>query len=105
MLEAARYSAFAALRDGRRVEIRALRPDDRAGVGSIIRRRGGARERKPNLIKYLLLSDYRLSSQLLKIKVFQILSPDHNVIDVHRGKTTLVVMCFAAATRPPHHVW
>jgi RimJ/RimL family protein N-acetyltransferase len=30
MLEAAKYSAFTTLRDGRRVEIRALRPDDRA---------------------------------------------------------------------------
>ena len=30
MLEAARYSAVEALRNGRRVEIRALRPDDRA---------------------------------------------------------------------------
>ena len=30
MLEAVRYSAFATLRDGRRVEIRALRADDRA---------------------------------------------------------------------------
>jgi GNAT superfamily N-acetyltransferase len=29
MLEAANYSAFETLRDGRRVEIRALRPDDR----------------------------------------------------------------------------
>jgi RimJ/RimL family protein N-acetyltransferase len=30
MLEAANYSAFETLRDGRRAEIRALRPDDRA---------------------------------------------------------------------------
>ena len=30
MLEAAKYSALELLRDGRRVEIRALRPDDRA---------------------------------------------------------------------------
>jgi RimJ/RimL family protein N-acetyltransferase len=32
MPEAARYSAIEALRDGRRVEIRALRPDDRDGL-------------------------------------------------------------------------
>ena len=32
MLEAADYSAFETLRDGRRVEIRALRPDDRADL-------------------------------------------------------------------------
>jgi GNAT superfamily N-acetyltransferase len=30
--EAAKYSAIEALRDGRRVEIRALRPDDRGGL-------------------------------------------------------------------------
>lgn len=53
MLEAAAYSAFETLRDGRRVEIRALRPDDRAGliaaVGrssgqSLYRRRAGLKE-------------------------------------------------------------
>jgi GNAT superfamily N-acetyltransferase len=32
MLQAANYSAFEALRNGRRVEIRALRPDDRADL-------------------------------------------------------------------------
>src|SRR5215470_5163846 len=32
MLEAANYSAFETLRNGRRVEIRALRPDDRADL-------------------------------------------------------------------------
>jgi len=32
MLETANYSAFETLRDGRRVEIRALRPDDRADL-------------------------------------------------------------------------
>src|SRR5215470_19420049 len=32
MLEAANYSAFETQRDGRRVEIRALRPDDRADL-------------------------------------------------------------------------
>jgi RimJ/RimL family protein N-acetyltransferase len=32
MSETARYSSIEALRDGRRVEIRALRPDDRAGL-------------------------------------------------------------------------
>jgi RimJ/RimL family protein N-acetyltransferase len=31
MVDAARYSAIEVLRDGRRVEIRALRPDDRGG--------------------------------------------------------------------------
>jgi RimJ/RimL family protein N-acetyltransferase len=38
MLEAARYSAFATLRDGRRVEIRALRPDDRAELAVAVAR-------------------------------------------------------------------
>jgi GNAT superfamily N-acetyltransferase len=38
MLEAARYSAFATLRDGRRVEIRALRPDDRAELAAAVAR-------------------------------------------------------------------
>jgi GNAT superfamily N-acetyltransferase len=38
MLEAAKYSAFAALRDGRRVEIRALRPDDRAELVAAVAR-------------------------------------------------------------------
>ena len=32
MVEAANYSAFKTLRDGRRVEIRALRPEDRADL-------------------------------------------------------------------------
>jgi GNAT superfamily N-acetyltransferase len=32
MVEAAAYSAIEALRDGRRVEIRALKPEDRAGL-------------------------------------------------------------------------
>jgi RimJ/RimL family protein N-acetyltransferase len=38
MLEAATYSAFEALRDGRRVEIRALRPDDRADLIAAVSR-------------------------------------------------------------------
>jgi RimJ/RimL family protein N-acetyltransferase len=38
MLEAAKYSAFATLRDGRRVEIRALRSDDRAELIAAVAR-------------------------------------------------------------------
>jgi RimJ/RimL family protein N-acetyltransferase len=38
MLEAAKYSAFATLRDGRRAEIRALRPDDRAELAAAVAR-------------------------------------------------------------------
>jgi hypothetical protein len=38
MLEAARYSAFETLRDGRRVEIRALRPDDRTQLAAAVAR-------------------------------------------------------------------
>src|SRR5215813_4836481 len=38
MSEAANYSAFDTLRDGRRVEIRALRPDDRAGLIAAVAR-------------------------------------------------------------------
>jgi GNAT superfamily N-acetyltransferase len=38
MLEVARYSAIEALRDGRRIEIRALRPDDQAGLLAAINR-------------------------------------------------------------------
>jgi RimJ/RimL family protein N-acetyltransferase len=38
MLEAANYSAFETLRGGRRVEIRALRPDDRAGLAAAVAR-------------------------------------------------------------------
>ena len=38
MLEAANYSAFETLRDGRRVEIRALRPNDRADLIAAIGR-------------------------------------------------------------------
>ena len=38
MLDPANYSAFATLRDGRRVEIRALRPDDRAGLIAAVAR-------------------------------------------------------------------
>jgi len=38
MLEAANYSACETLRDGRRVEIRALRPDDRAGLIAAVAR-------------------------------------------------------------------
>jgi GNAT superfamily N-acetyltransferase len=38
MLEAANYSAFETLRDGRRVEIRALRPDDRADLIAAVAR-------------------------------------------------------------------
>ncbi|HKF11439.1 MAG TPA: GNAT family N-acetyltransferase [Xanthobacteraceae bacterium] len=38
MLEAANYSALETLRDGRRLEIRALRPDDRAGLAAAVAR-------------------------------------------------------------------
>jgi GNAT superfamily N-acetyltransferase len=38
MLEAAQYSAVETLRDGRRVEIRALKPDDRAGLAAAVGR-------------------------------------------------------------------
>ena len=38
MLEAANYSAFETLRNGRRVEIRALRPDDRADLIAAVAR-------------------------------------------------------------------
>jgi RimJ/RimL family protein N-acetyltransferase len=38
MLEAANYSAFETLRDGRRVEVRALRPDDRADLIAAVAR-------------------------------------------------------------------
>ena len=38
MSETARYSAVEQLRDGRRVEIRAVRPDDRAGIAVAIDR-------------------------------------------------------------------
>ena len=38
MVEAANYSAFETLRDGRRVEIRALRPDDRADLIAAVAR-------------------------------------------------------------------
>lgn len=41
MLEAANYSAFETLRDGRRVEIRALRPDDRADLIAAVARSSG----------------------------------------------------------------
>src|ERR1700747_3928639 len=38
MWQAANYSAFETLRDGRRVEIRALRPDDRADLIAAVAR-------------------------------------------------------------------
>ena len=38
MSEAAHYSAFETLRDGRRIEIRALRPDDRAALIAAVAR-------------------------------------------------------------------
>jgi hypothetical protein len=41
MLEAAKYSAFEALRDGRWVEIRALRPGDRAELIAAVGRSSG----------------------------------------------------------------
>jgi GNAT superfamily N-acetyltransferase len=41
MLEPANYSAFEMLRDGRRVEIRALRPDDRADLIAAVDRSSG----------------------------------------------------------------
>jgi len=41
MLEAANYSAFETLHDGRRVEIRALRPDDRADLIEAVSRSSG----------------------------------------------------------------
>jgi GNAT superfamily N-acetyltransferase len=41
MSEAAKYSAFETLRDGRRVEIRALRPDDRADLIAAVARSSG----------------------------------------------------------------
>jgi len=41
MLEAANYSAFETLRDGRRVEIRALRPDDRTELITAVGRSSG----------------------------------------------------------------
>ena len=37
-MDAANYSAFETLRGGRRVEIRALRPDDRAGLSAAVAR-------------------------------------------------------------------
>ncbi len=37
-MEAARYSAVELLRDGRRLEIRALKPDDRAGLAAAVGR-------------------------------------------------------------------
>ena len=40
MLDAARYSIVEALRDGRRLEIRSLRPDDRAGLLAAVGRIG-----------------------------------------------------------------
>jgi RimJ/RimL family protein N-acetyltransferase len=39
-LDAARYSVIEALRDGRRLEIRSLRPDDRAGLLAAVGRIG-----------------------------------------------------------------
>jgi GNAT superfamily N-acetyltransferase len=41
MLEAANYSAFETLRDGRQVEIRALRPDDRVDLIAAVGRSSG----------------------------------------------------------------
>jgi GNAT superfamily N-acetyltransferase len=41
MLEATNYSAFETLHDGRRVEIRALRPDDRADLIEAVSRSSG----------------------------------------------------------------
>jgi GNAT superfamily N-acetyltransferase len=41
MVEAANYSAFETLRDGRRVEIRALRPEDRADLIAAVGRSSG----------------------------------------------------------------
>src|SRR5687767_1612306 len=38
MIEAAKYSAIETLRDGRRVEIRALRPEDRDGLSEVVGR-------------------------------------------------------------------
>jgi GNAT superfamily N-acetyltransferase len=38
VLDAATYSAIEALRDGRRLEIRALRPEDRAGLIAAVKR-------------------------------------------------------------------
>jgi GNAT superfamily N-acetyltransferase len=38
MIDAANYSATATLRDGRRIEIRAQRPDDRAGLRAALAR-------------------------------------------------------------------
>jgi GNAT superfamily N-acetyltransferase len=38
MVDARNYSAFETLRDGPRVEIRALRPDDRAGLAAAVAR-------------------------------------------------------------------
>ena len=40
VIEAAKYSAVEELRNGRRVEIRALRPDDRANLLAAVRRTG-----------------------------------------------------------------
>jgi len=41
MMEAAKYSAVELLRDGRRLEIRALKPDDRAGLAAAVGRASG----------------------------------------------------------------
>ena len=40
MIDAAKYSAVEELRNGRRVEIRALRPDDRADLLAAVGRTG-----------------------------------------------------------------
>jgi GNAT superfamily N-acetyltransferase len=41
MIEAAKYSAIETLRDGLRIEIRALRPDDQAGLLAAVERSSG----------------------------------------------------------------
>ena len=46
MAEAAKYSAIEALRDGRRVEIRALRPDDRGGLAEAVGRSSAESHRR-----------------------------------------------------------
>jgi RimJ/RimL family protein N-acetyltransferase len=52
MFEPANYSAFEALRDGRRLEIRALRPDDRADlIAAVDRSRGQSLYRRCFAVK------------------------------------------------------
>src|SRR6516165_9358781 len=77
MLEAANYSAFETLRDGRRIEIRALRPDDRADLIAAVGRSSG---------QSLYRRFFAVKRSFTKSEIDYFLNVDFVVVDQYQGQ-------------------